>query len=107
MQVYVRQAEGRRTVGGDDLAAGEGGDGDDLGFGTGGAGTGPLGGPKGGVYKFYFNIGSVDSFEHAMEEAQEALGVGASRWVEEGEWQRISRDSVWKALCALANGTVW
>lgn len=27
------------------------------------------------VYKFYFNIGSIDSFERKMEEAQEAFGV--------------------------------
>lgn len=26
-------------------------------------------------YKYYFNIGSVDSFEEKLEEAQEALGV--------------------------------
>ena len=27
------------------------------------------------VYKYFFNIGSVDSFERNMEEAQEALGI--------------------------------
>lgn len=86
-QVYVRPAAaGRRTVGGSaaaDAAAGELGDGsadgDDLGFGT-PSGAGPMGGQR-GVYKFYFNIGSVDAFEHAMEEAQEALGVPAARSV--------------------------
>lgn len=87
-QVYVRpSAAGRRTVGGSaaaDAAGGElgmgdgsSGDGDDLGFGA-SAGAGPMGGQR-GVYKFYFNIGSVDAFEHAMEEAQEALGVSAAR----------------------------
>ncbi|KAG6681394.1 hypothetical protein I3842_13G090500 [Carya illinoinensis] len=30
---------------------------------------------KGGQYKYYFNIGSVDSFEEKLEEAQEALGI--------------------------------
>ncbi len=79
---------GRRTVGGSaaaDAAGGElglgdgtSGDSDDLGFGTGGGGAGPPGAQR-AVYKFYFNIGSVDAFEHAMEEAQEALGVPAAR----------------------------
>lgn len=60
--------------------------GDDLGaVPTGAAGTagGALGNASGGrgVYAFYFNIGSVDSFEHAMEEAQEALGVPPNRRV--------------------------
>lgn len=34
--------------------------------------------PSGGnlsQYKYYFNIGSVDSFEEKLEEAQEALGI--------------------------------
>ncbi|KAF5446898.1 hypothetical protein F2P56_032494 [Juglans regia] len=30
---------------------------------------------KGGQYKYYFNIGSVESFEEKLEEAQEALGI--------------------------------
>ena len=59
------------------LGDGSSGDGDDLGFGA-PTGAGPMGGQR-GVYKFYFNIGSVDAFEHAMEEAQEALGVAAAR----------------------------
>ncbi|KAJ9172372.1 hypothetical protein P3X46_015618 [Hevea brasiliensis] len=29
----------------------------------------------GGQYKYYFNIGSVESFEEKLEEAQEALGI--------------------------------
>jgi AFG3 family protein len=37
--------------------------------------------PGSGVYRFYFNIGSVDAFEHQMEEAQAALGWDASRRV--------------------------
>lgn len=39
--------------------------------------SGPLAIPQVGprsVYKFYFNIGSVDAFERKMEEAQAALG---------------------------------
>lgn len=39
---------------------------------------GPDDSSSGGVsskYKYYFNIGSVDSFEEKLEEAQEALGV--------------------------------
>lgn len=30
---------------------------------------------KKGQYKYYFNIGSVESFEEKLEEAQEALGI--------------------------------
>lgn len=29
------------------------------------------------VYKFFFNIGSIDSFERKMEEAQDEIGVRA------------------------------
>ncbi|CAH8264088.1 unnamed protein product [Arabidopsis lyrata] len=35
----------------------------------------------GGQYKYYFNIGSVDSFEEKLEEAQEALGVDRHEYV--------------------------
>ncbi|CAH8282428.1 unnamed protein product [Eruca vesicaria subsp. sativa] len=35
----------------------------------------------GGQYKYYFNIGSVDSFEEKLEEAQEALGVDPHEFV--------------------------
>ncbi|CAL8466929.1 g6465 [Coccomyxa elongata] len=35
----------------------------------------------GSHYKFYFNIGSIDSFERKMEEAQEDLGWSPSSWV--------------------------
>lgn len=30
---------------------------------------------SGAVYKYFFNIGSIDSFERKMEEAQESFGV--------------------------------
>lgn len=51
----------------------------------------PGGGP--GVYRFYFNIGSVDAFERAMQESQEALGNDPARWVpitytSEVSWQQ-------------------
>ncbi len=35
--------------------------------------------PPRGIYKFFFNIGSVDAFEHAMEEAQESMGVPGNK----------------------------
>ncbi|KAL1201986.1 ATP-dependent zinc metalloprotease FTSH 10 [Cardamine amara subsp. amara] len=35
----------------------------------------------GGQYKYYFNIGSVESFEEKLEEAQEALGVNSHDFV--------------------------
>ena len=75
-QVYIRPQAARRTVGGGaGASSGELGSlpaDDDLQVGLGG--TGPA------VYKFFFNIGSVDAFEHAMEDAQDALGVDPSRW---------------------------
>ncbi|KAG9151302.1 hypothetical protein Leryth_002844 [Lithospermum erythrorhizon] len=36
---------------------------------------------KTGQYKFYFNIGSVDSFEEKLEEAQEALGIDQHEYI--------------------------
>uniref|UniRef100_A0A2P2LA67 Uncharacterized protein MANES_01G171200 n=2 Tax=Rhizophora mucronata TaxID=61149 RepID=A0A2P2LA67_RHIMU len=35
----------------------------------------------GGQYKYYFNIGSVESFEEKLEEAQEALGIDSHDFV--------------------------
>ncbi|CAN7128199.1 unnamed protein product [Brassica rapa subsp. narinosa] len=35
----------------------------------------------GGQYKYYFNIGSVESFEEKLEEAQEALGIDPHHFV--------------------------
>lgn len=34
-----------------------------------------------GQYKYYFNIGSVESFEEKLEEAQEALGIDPHDYV--------------------------
>lgn len=34
-----------------------------------------------GQYKYYFNIGSVESFEEKLEEAQEALGIDSHDYV--------------------------
>ena len=92
VKVYVRGgAAGARRVGG---AAGGNAAGEDGGAygdesftggaaggaaGTGGGGAVPgLGGGQ-AVYRYFFNIGSVDAFEHAMEEAQESLGVDHTR----------------------------
>ncbi|CAN8311523.1 unnamed protein product [Cochlearia groenlandica] len=36
---------------------------------------------RSGQYKYYFNIGSVESFEEKLEEAQEALGVNSHDFV--------------------------
>jgi ATP-dependent Zn protease len=52
---------------------------DTDGFQTTGTQQGQPGG--GGQYKFFFNIGSIDSFERKMEEAQEDLGWSPSSWV--------------------------
>lgn len=35
----------------------------------------------GGQYKYYFNIGSVESFEEKLEEAQEAIGIDTHDYV--------------------------
>lgn len=35
----------------------------------------------GGLYRYYFNIGSVESFEEKLEEAQEALGIDPHDYV--------------------------
>ncbi|KAA8549291.1 hypothetical protein F0562_000975 [Nyssa sinensis] len=44
---------------------------------------GPVNGARGnaGQYKYYFNIGSVESFEEKLEEAQEALGTDPRDYV--------------------------
>ncbi|KMT05213.1 hypothetical protein BVRB_7g173570 [Beta vulgaris subsp. vulgaris] len=39
------------------------------------SGAPPRGGGHSGQYKYYFNIGSIESFEEKLEEAQEALGI--------------------------------
>ncbi|GLT43353.1 hypothetical protein SLA2020_173120 [Shorea laevis] len=36
---------------------------------------------RGGQYKYYFNIGSVESFEEKLEEAQETLGIDPHDYV--------------------------
>ncbi|XP_050112685.1 ATP-dependent zinc metalloprotease FTSH 10, mitochondrial-like isoform X2 [Malus sylvestris] len=36
---------------------------------------------NGGQYKYYFNIGSVESFEEKLEDAQEALGIDSHDFV--------------------------
>ncbi|CAN4114608.1 unnamed protein product [Withania somnifera] len=46
---------------------------------------GPMSGKDGkrntGYYKYYFNIGSVESFEEKLEEAQETLGIDPHNYV--------------------------
>ena len=51
-------------------------------------------GPEKGLYKFHFNIGSIDSFERKMEEAQEDLGWTTDSFVpitytNELSWQQV------------------
>eukprot|EP00887_Chlorella_sp_A99_P001432 scaffold8.g1432.t1 len=108
VKVYVRAQAARRTVGagadlaGDDAFAGGPPDG---GLAPGGAGAGGA-----AVHRYFFNIGSVDAFEHAMEEAQEQLGVPPDRWVPityttEVSWQQ----ELWRLLptILLIGGYVW
>ena len=58
-------------------------------------GLGSQGAEK-GQYKFHFNIGSIDSFERKMEEAQEDLGLPSDAFVpitytNELSWQQVCR----------------
>ncbi len=51
-------------------------------------------GSERGQYKFHFNIGSIDSFERKMEEAQEDLGRASDSFVpitytNELSWQQV------------------
>ena len=68
------------------------------------------GGGGGSVYRFYFNIGSVDAFERALDEAQESLGVESSRripvtYTSEVSWQQ----EIWRLAptLLLIAGYVW
>ncbi|WCJ28317.1 ATP-dependent zinc metalloprotease FTSH 3 mitochondrial [Euphorbia peplus] len=60
-------------------------------------------------YKYYFNIGSVESFEEKLEEAQEALGIDPHNYIpvtymNEVNWfQELMRF----APTALLLGTLW
>lgn len=62
-----------------------------------------------GQYKYYFNIGSVESFEEKLEEAQEALGIDPHDYIpvtyaSEVNWfQELMRF----APTALLLGTLW
>ncbi|KAG7669398.1 hypothetical protein KSW81_007553 [Nannochloris sp. 'desiccata'] len=64
----------------------------------------------GSSYRFFFNIGSVDAFERALEEAQESMGVDASRripvtYTSEVSWQQ----EIWRLAptLLLIAGYVW
>lgn len=53
----------------------------------------PQTGRSGSVYKYYFNIGSIDSFERKLEDAQDALSVDPREYipvtyVSEMSWQQ-------------------
>ena len=48
--------------------------------------TAPPGAGGGAALKYYFNIGSLDSFERKMEEAQELLGIDPHEYVPVGGW---------------------
>uniref|UniRef100_A0A1J3JFJ1 ATP-dependent zinc metalloprotease FTSH 3, mitochondrial n=1 Tax=Noccaea caerulescens TaxID=107243 RepID=A0A1J3JFJ1_NOCCA len=67
-KVYVRSTPRNQQTTGDVVV--QGGDGNGVAIRSGG-----------GQYKYYFNIGSVDSFEEKLEEAQEALGVDPHEYV--------------------------
>mmetsp|Transcript_10802 Transcript_10802/g.27781 ORF Transcript_10802/g.27781 Transcript_10802/m.27781 type:complete len:674 (-) Transcript_10802:209-2230(-) len=41
----------------------------------------PAQGTSGGVYKYYFNIGSIESFERKLEDAQAAMGWASDEFI--------------------------
>ena len=57
-------------------------------------------GTEKGQYKFHFNIGSIDSFDRKMEEAQEDLGWATDSFVpitytNELSWQQVGLCLAW------------
>jgi AFG3 family protein len=114
VKVYVRAGAARGlAAGGGGAAAGDAAGSEMLGGGERG-GLGALGGggaaAADGLYKFYFNIGSVDAFEAALEEAQDALGAApAARvpvtYTSEVSWQA----EAWRLAptLLLIGGYVW
>lgn len=62
------------------------------------------------VYRFFFNIGSVEAFERSLEEAQDSMGVDPSRrlpvtYTSEVSWQQ----EIWRLAptLLLIAGYVW
>ena len=62
------------------------------------------------VYRFYFNIGSVEAFERSLDEAQASMGIDASRripvtYTSEVSWQQ----ELWRLAptLLLIAGYVW
>lgn len=63
-----------------------------------------------GVYRFYFNIGSVDAFERSLEDAQKDLGVDPSDWVPVKYTNEMSwSQEIWRLAptILLIAGYVW
>jgi AFG3 family protein len=112
VKVFVRPGALRRPGSGAEAGEGEPqgyGGGMEGGSGVYGAAAAGAGGGK-GVYSFFFNIGSVDAFEHAMEDAQEALGLSPDAFIpitytNEVSWQQ----ELWRLLptLLLIGGYVW
>ncbi|CAM6056487.1 unnamed protein product [Sphagnum tenellum] len=82
-KVYVKAGSGQASQ-----AGGGGGNLDEL-----QTDTRPQGGQAVSQYKYYFNIGSIDSFERKLEDAQDMLGVNPHdyvpvTYVSELSWQQ-------------------
>ena len=63
------------------------------------------------VYKFFFNIGSIESFERKMEEAQEDLGLSPNDFVpivytNELSWQQAGFFAL-AAMCHICSLPTW
>uniref|UniRef100_A0A1D1ZYX9 AAA+ ATPase domain-containing protein n=1 Tax=Auxenochlorella protothecoides TaxID=3075 RepID=A0A1D1ZYX9_AUXPR len=118
VRVYMSAAPGDGLgITGDAQATMETGDGAGVGSGGGAAdpipappSLSPPSGKRGGQTVLWFNIGSVDAFERALEAAQDALGVPADRrvdvtYVDEVMWS----SELWKLMptILLIAGYVW
>lgn len=58
------------------------------------------------VYRYFFNVGSVDSFERKMEDAQEDLGWSPDSYVpivytNELSWQQVGPQLCWPVHAGL------
>ena len=63
-----------------------------------------------GVYRFFFNIGSVDAFERSIEDAQRSMGVDPNDWVPiKYTSEMIWSQEIWRLAptLLLIAGYVW
>lgn len=72
--------------------------------------TAPKNLPMTSTYKYYFHIGSVDSFERQMEEAQKALGYKADEFIPikyVSQWNILQEIMRFAPTLLLIGGYIW